>query len=368
MKFTASILLLLFTLLGDYSAWAQSPTKEAMNAFAHFTKTRDSKQLEIARKNIDEAYQTAKDSLSPKNNLIRAMIYSALAVIDSNRNLTYKKDPLEESSFSLNQLKNEKFLTEHEAEIEFVRNQLASGYLREGNNALAYSNFDAAANAFTKVDTLAPGILQVAHNLAIIYEKLGYPRKALIYYNRLIEDKPEPAYYFNLSELYTLLRNDSLALEVLRKGRGKFPEDRDLVFKEINYYAEKQEYKLVIDLLPNALKLDETSIPLNYLAGFSYDVIGNKAKAEEHYEKVLNSDPNNYDANYALGLLYLNSYVRNQKKRQLMYTALSHLTKANEIDPNQLKTLQSLAILYQYSGDEIQLQRVNSKINQLKLN
>jgi Tfp pilus assembly protein PilF len=47
---------------------------------------------------------------------------------------------------------------------------------------------------------------------------------------------------------------------------------------------------------------------------------------------------------------------------------VQHLSKANEIDPNQLKTLQSLAILYQYVGDEVQLQRVNNKINQLKLN
>jgi len=361
-------LFLLFSLFGGYSAKAQNPTKEAMNAFAHFTKTQDIKQLETARKNIDEGYKTAKDSVSPKNNLIRAMVYSALAVVDSNRNFSYKKDPLEEASYSLRQLSNEKFLIEHEAETEFVRNQLSRAYLNEATNALAYSNFEAAADAFSRVDTLTPGNLHITHNLAVIYEKLGYPKKAISYYKKLIAEKPEAAYYFSLSELYSLLRNETLALEVLGEGRSRFPEDKDLVFKEINYYAEKQEYRTVIELLPNALKLEENSIPLNFLAGFSYEVTGNIAKAEEHYEKVLNSDPNNYDANYALGLLYLNSYIKNQQKKQFMYTALNHLSKANEIDPNQLKTLQSLAILYEYSGDEIQLQRVNNRINQIKLN
>ena len=368
MKSTALVVIFLVGLFCGLPAQAQNLTKEAMNAFAHFTKTQDIKQLEIARKNIDEGFKTAKDSVSPKNNLIRAMVYSALAVVDSNRNFTYKKDPLEEASYSLKQLNNEKFLFEHEAEIEFVRNQLSRGYLNEAANALAYSNFEAAAAAFTRVDTLAPGNLHVTHNLALLYEKLGYPRKAITYYKKLIAERPEAAYYFSLSELYSLLRNETLALEVLAKGRSKFPDDKDLVFKEINYFAEKQEYRKVIELLPNALKLEENSIPLNFLAGFSYEMTDNIAKAEEHYEKVLNSDPNNYDANYALGLLYLNSYVKNQEKKQFMYTALNHLSKANEIDPNQLKTLESLAILYQYSGDEIQLQRVNNRINQIKLN
>jgi len=368
MKRITSILFLLFGLSGFYSAQAQSATKEAMNAFAHFTKTQDIKHLEAARKHIDEGYKSAKDSVSPRNNLIRAMVYSALAVVDSNRNFTYKKDPLEEASYSLNLLTSEKFVIEHEAEIEFIKNQLSRGYLNEASNALSYSNFEAAADAFTRVDTLAPGDLHITHNLAVIYEKLGYPRKAIIYYQKLIAERPEPAYYFNLSELYSLLRNEDLSLEILRKGRSKFPHDKDLVFKEINYYAEKHEYSAVIALLPNAVQLDESSIPLNFLAGFSYEMTGNISKAEEHYEKVLNSDPNNYDANYALGLLHLNQYVKNPDKKQFMYTALTYLSKANEIDPNQLKTLQSLAILYQYSGDGIQLQRVNNRINQIKLN
>jgi tetratricopeptide (TPR) repeat protein len=177
-----------------------------------------------------------------------------------------------------------------------------------------------------------------------------------------------PAYYFNLSGLYSLTGEEILAAETLKQGRIQFPGYKDLVFKQLNYYADKQDYKNVIELLPIAFKLDEYSIPLNYLAGFSYDVTGNISKAEEYYRKVLNSDPNDYDSNYSLGLLYLSSYVKDQDKKQNMYTALSYLSKANEIDPYQLNTLQSLATLYRYSGDEIRLQRVNSKINQLKLN
>jgi len=368
MKVYIPLLLLGSSLMFPLLVKAQNPAKEATNAFAHFTKTQDIKQLESARKNIDEAYKTQKDSLSLKNNLIRAMVYSALAVVDSNRTFSYAKDPLLEASYSLKLLKSEKFKEEFEPEIEFIKNQLARGYLFEATNAVMYSNFEEAAIAFAKVDTLLPENLNITHNLAIIYEKLRYPEKAILYYKKLIAEKPRPAYYFSLSELYSLKRQERLALDILQEGRAKFPRDKDLVFKELNYFAEKHDYSSVISLLPNALKVDEYSIPLNFLAGFSYEMTGDISKAEEHYEKVLNIDPNNYDANYALGLLYLTSYVKKQDKKQFIYTALQHLSKANEIDPNQLKTLQSLAILYQYAGDEVQLQRVNNKINQLKLN
>lgn len=368
MKGKGIILLLVLSLFFTLVSRAQNPTKEAMNAFAHFTKTQDSKQLETARNRIDEAFKTSKDSLSQKNNLIRAMIYSALAVVDSQRNFVYRKDPLQEASYSYARINHQKFRADHEAEIEFIKNQLARGYVYEASNALEYSNFEVAAAAFTTVDSLLPGDLRIKHNLAVLYEKLGHLDKAIFYYSQLIVSKPEPAYYFNLAELYNLRRREALAFEILQKGRSEFPKDRDLVFKEINHLAEKQEYAAVIRLLPNAIKLDEHSIPLNFLAGFSYEMTGNNSKAEEHYEKVLNSNPNNYDGNYALGLLYLNSFIQNQEKTQLMYTALNHLSKANEIDPNQIKTLQSLAILYKHSGDVIQLERVNNKINQIKLN
>jgi tetratricopeptide (TPR) repeat protein len=368
MKRIFSVLLFSLSVFFSPYAKAQNPTKDAMNAFAHFSKTQDSKQLLTARKSIDEVFKTRRDSVSPRNNLIKAMIYSVLAVVDSNRNFSYQKDPLQEASYSLSLLNNDKFRQDHEPEIEFIKNQLARGYLFEAENALGVSNLEEAAYAFTRVDTLSPGNLHITHNLAILYEKLGYPDRAIHYYKKLIAERPEPAYYFNLSELYSNKKIEKLALETLQQGRREFPKYKDLVFKEINYFAEKQDYHTVISLLPNAIKLDENSIPLNYLAGFSYDLSGNVEKAAEHYEKLLNSDPNNYDGNYALGLLNLNSFVKNPGKRQFMYTALHHLSKANEIDPNQLKTLQSLAILYQYSGDEIQLQRVNNKINQLKLN
>ena len=100
--------LFIAAIVGTSSLFAQTPTKEAMNSFALYTSKREFSELEKARKNIDEAYKTRKDSLTYRNNLIRALVYSSLAFADSTRKLKYQKDPINEAVLSLNRLKSPK--------------------------------------------------------------------------------------------------------------------------------------------------------------------------------------------------------------------------------------------------------------------
>jgi tetratricopeptide (TPR) repeat protein len=130
----------------------------------------------------------------------------------------------------------------------------------------------------------------------------------------------------------------------------------------------RSEYAEIVKFTSQALKLDENNINLNYLAGFSHDMSGNIIKAEEYYKFIININPNNYEANYALGLLYLNSYLKDKKQSGIRYVAKYYLTKANEIDPYELKSLTSLSILYKHTGEITELQKINNRINQLKLN
>ena len=79
--------------------------------------------------------------------------------------------------------------------------------------------------------------------------------------------------------------------------------------------------------------------------------------------------PNNYDANYSLGLLYLKMYSeeKNHKEDHLEKAAL-YLNKAEEINPNSVNVLKSLSILYKESGNMLKLEEVNNKLNQIILN
>src|SRR5690606_9966735 len=88
-------------LFGQTVAYAQSDEKEGSNSFALYTKSGDFTLLEKARKFSDNAYKDHRDSITYKNNLLRALVYSSLAVADSNRKLKYTRDPIEEAEFAL---------------------------------------------------------------------------------------------------------------------------------------------------------------------------------------------------------------------------------------------------------------------------
>ena len=85
---------------------AQSNYKESSNSFARYVQTGEIKQLESAKKFIDEAYKTKRDSTSKRNTLLRAMVYSSLAYADSNRTIKTDRDPIDITNQALSKLKN----------------------------------------------------------------------------------------------------------------------------------------------------------------------------------------------------------------------------------------------------------------------
>lgn len=325
--------------------------------------------LEKARKNIDEAYKTKKDSIAYRNNLIRSLVYSSLAYADSTRKLKYVKDPIDEALFSLSKLKSPKLNYEHEPEIDYVKKQLAKAWVIKANRALQATNYPLAYNSYLAVDSLDQNNYSVKYNLAVLSEKLGYVNRAIKYYEYLIKhkDRSQPDYYLALSNLYETIRNNNRSLEVLEEGRKQFPGNRDILFKEINIFIDAGAFASAEQLINNALKMDPDNLNLNYLAGFTYEMTGKRSKAENLYKKVISLEQNSYEGHYALGLLYLNLYLQNEENR-LMNLCKQHLTRAGEINPNSLNVLKSLAILYTKTGDMIELQRVNSKLKQFIFN
>ncbi|MDB5015167.1 MAG: Tetratricopeptide 2 repeat-containing protein [Daejeonella sp.] len=346
----------------------QSITREAKNSYALFTQTNDIQNLSKARKLIDDAYRTKKDSASFKINITRGLIYSTLAHVDSNKTFSYQKDPVEEALFSLGKITNPKFIIEHDQEIAHIHRQLNATYLISGNRAIANRNYISALNFFSKVDSNSLEGYQLQHNLAILYSRVGDREKAIHYYKYLIKKTPQPEYYLALANLYESRSESIDLLNLLQEGIAKFPDNRNLTNKLLNFLAGTKNFEVIANIIDQPLRKNPESVDLNYLAGFSYDIKNQKTKAQEYYLKVLELQPNNYDANYSLGLLYLDFYLSNKNDPEMMLKSKEFLTKAYEIDPDDLKTLKSLSLLYTYNGESDELLRINERINQLKFN
>lgn len=363
------ILLFLATALTGGAAFAQAPSKDALNSFALYSNTGEFSNLEKAKGFIDKSFATRKDSSNYRFNLTKGLIYSSLAFADSTRKLKYTKDPIAETNFALAQLTSPKFNDEHKPELDFIRSQMSKAWMIKANRALAADRLTEAYKAFLEIDQLYDDIQIVNHNLALLSEKLGNFDKAIFYYERLVKDKRNtiPDYYLALSNLYDI-RNPSKSLEILQAGRSAFPNNRDILFKLINLHIEKGSYGMVESLTRDALKLDPGNPELNYLAGFALDLNGKTDRAIEYYKKVLDFDADNFDSNYALGLLYLKSYLSsNSAKEQNMAEAKRYLTRAGEINQNSVKVLRSLSVLYTNNGDMVELERVNNRIRQFNL-
>jgi tetratricopeptide (TPR) repeat protein len=343
-------------------------TKDAMNSFVKYTASKDINDLVAARKLIDDAYKTKSDSNTFKNNLIRSLVYSTLARADSNLRLKYTIDPVDIALHSLNNVKSSKLAPDASDEIEYINSQLKHTYLYRANTSFRERRFSEALKYFTILDTLDQNSYPITHNLAMLNQELGNYERSIFYYKKLILQKPKPEYSLVLANLYESLGDENGAVNTLKTGSDMFPDNRDLVFKLINLLGNRNDYVEIAKFTERALKLDKYNINLNYLAGFAMEMTGNYLKAEEYFKAVLNINPNNYEGNYALGLLYLNLYLKDKNKSSMMHISKYYLSKSNEIDPNELKSLTSLTILYKHTGDKDELKKINNRINQLKLN
>lgn len=351
---------------------AQTPAKEAMNNFARYTNKSEFSFLEKAKKNIDEAFKTKRDSSNYSVNITRGLIYASLAYADSNRKIMYVKDPLFEGLFSLEKLNNTHVTNAHQPEIKLIRNQLANGWLIKARRSLMAINYKEAYKAYIWVDSLSTDKFTAKHNLAIVSEKLGYTDQAIQYYSYLIADtkRAVPDYYLVLSNLFEQTRNSMKAFSVVKDGRKAFPGNKDLLFKEVNNLADIGSHELVAELIDDALAFAPDNLDLLYLAGFSFEMIGQNTRAEEYYKKIISLENNNYEGNYALGLLYLNAYLKpaNTGNKHLLDNSTRYLAQAEEINPNAINVLKSLRILYTIKNNAIELKRVNNKLNQIILN
>ncbi|HWK58238.1 MAG TPA: hypothetical protein VNQ80_12910 [Parapedobacter sp.] len=349
---------------------AQSNLKEGNNSFARYMQSKDFKQLEAARKFADEAFKTKRDSTNYRNILLRGLVYSTLAVVDSNRTQNYPADPNNIALAALKRLTNKSVGFEDEPQIDYVRRSLANAYLIKANRAVAGANYEEAFHQYRLVDSISGKTIDVKHNLAILSSKIGNVEDAINRYKAFTAqtETSSPSYILELSRLYQQQGDSREMLNTLLTGRQQFPESKEILFTLINTYMTNEAYAAIVPLADEAIAHEPENVGLNYIAGFANEMEGNNDAAKKYYGKVINLDANNFEGNLELGLLYLKEYIANPNDTEVQSKAQEYLLKANQIQPSEVNTLKSLAVLYKQSGDVIQQERVNNILNQLTIN
>lgn len=347
---------------------AQSNYKEGSNSFARYMHSGDLKQLESAKKFIDVTYQNKRDSTSAKVNVLRAMIYSSLAYADSSRSIKSPKDPIDITYHSLAKLKaNDQH--NYPAEMKYVKQNLAASHIYNANKALGKKDYKTAYDNYTKVQQLEVGNTDVIYNLALLAVQSKQYKEAIGYYKEVIEEPDATAVmHLELANVYREVGDKHAVLNTLEHARSKFKNDKTILMNLIQELAHNNNYAAIVSIVDEAIKFEPENIELNYLAGYANENVGRVEIAKNYYQKTLQLSPNNYEANLALGLIFLADFLKDEEQVEAQYYAQNLLLKANEIRPYDVNALKALAMYYEKSGDLTQLDRVKLSLNQLSNN
>jgi tetratricopeptide (TPR) repeat protein len=270
-----------------------------------------------------------------------------------------------------------------------------------GNNHIKNQDYTSAFNSLQKVleidtklrengeDPVIPDTDMNNHKyvLAFCAKAANQNERANQLFKELYEAKvDEPgvyAQYFNM--LYAA--KDPNAIKVLEEGRAKFPDDTEILFAEINYYIQSQQYEILEKKLQEAIAKEPNNPSIYTAMGNVYMNLSSQefakdrksAQGQKYFDQSLNYfkqavdlDPKQFDAVYSIGSLYFNKAVEMIKyagtlgmtkaeqteydtvikdANKLMETALPYFQKTEAIDANDTNTLIALSEIYARMND-----------------
>lgn len=293
---------------------------------------------------------------------------------------------------------NEAYFESSEALMEILAEkfpEMSRVYKAKGEEAWRANDFETAYNKWSK----ASGIPSFAGIDTTIYYYTSLAAMRCKKYDEAIEicdmlikmdygmdNKERISVYQNLAMALKETGDTVRMLKVLEDGIKKFPNDNyPLVIETFNYYVGSGNSEKAREYINMAMENDPNNAQFLVIRGtLSQEMKDNKA-AEADFNKALELDPNNYDAVYGLGALYINTaadtlewaeknvpptdFTTFEKYQEIakdyQTKALPHLEKALSIKPNDLQVLQILKELYYKTGKYEESQQMGARIKEL---
>ena len=354
-------LLITCVLMSAAALWAQPTVTSAYNA-------NDKGDYESAVKYIEQAMSDPKATSKEKTFRYRASIYinvakdSMLAPKYPNAlRLAHESlmKAMELDSRNDYEMENKVAM----AEVQTLANNAGIDEYTAGDYAGAAKNFGLSleiSEHFNLVDTLS------IYNTALCNDKSGNVDEAIKGYLRCGDiNYNVPNVYLFASNLETARGNSAAAIEIIRKGRAKYPREKDLILEEINFYLEGNKYAEAEQNLKTAIELDPKNEILQFALGTVYENLAKPKEAEEAYKAAIALKPDYFDPLFNLGASYFNKAVEidhgcddippSQKDKYAecgskanveFEKALPYLEKAHDVNPSDQVTMRSLKDIY----------------------
>lgn len=363
------ILPLLIFLFTAPLAFAQTEVlKNVVNNLAFYKQKKDVKYLSKAKTSVDSLIKTHADSMDMAKNIYKAVVYSSIAYIDSLNTLKLPATFFDQTCKHVDKLAANRKAYKYQTEIDYSKHCLANVYIRQGFAYMRSLDYNNAIRVFQSAKDYAPDFKAINGYIAYANNKVGNLVDAGKYYTELLKtDSTKAEYIEEAANTYKAIGDTAKALQVLQKGRRHLPNDKFLLLNEANIFNNRRDYKSLEPLLPPLLDANPNNAEMMFVAANCYDHLNEYDKAESLYLRSIELNGSEYDPVYNLGILYFKLAIikHGDDSAKNITRAGQWLEKANDISPNDVKCLKLLQLLYTQTGNQDQIDKINSKLKLL---
>lgn len=352
--------------------------------------------LEAIKETIDPSNDKAEKSIDwPRTWEVRGEIFQAIYQSKDEKFKKLSADPLTEALDSYKKALSldagNKFSKSLKIKLTLLTNDLQNQAVQAFND----EDYPKALKSFEQVLEINNLPVVKADNPQVVDTVIIFNTGLAAYnaqnYDKAIGYYKEAAKYgYNEARTYSLIassyeqKNDTIgALETLKEGFGKYPEDNGILTSMIQIYLNLNKTEEAMKYLQMAIDQDPNNATYYFALGTLYEKIDDEENAIKTYEKAMSADPKFFNAYYNLGALYYNKgvkqieiankvpandndkYVEETKKADIWWEkSLPFMEKCHEINPEDTITLESLKNLYYRMKKMEQYNQVLEKLGQ----
>ena len=360
---------------------------------------KDAGKLEEAFAAIQEATDPANEKAEksipwPKTWEVRGEIFQAIGQSKDEKVKKLSDDPLTEALNSYKKALELDSKGSNEKSVKIKLTLLTNDLTNQAVNAFQVEDYNKALSSFEQIIEINNMPIVKSDNPEAVDTVIIFNAGLAAYnaenYTKAIEYYKESAKYgYNGARTYSLIgasyqmmKDTVAALEALKEGYAKYPDDNALLESMIQIYMDLDKTDEALKNLEKAIAQDPTKPRYYFAQGALYEKLGEEQNAIQTYEKTIEVDPTFFNAYYNLGALYYNKGVNqvevanavppNEKKRYdeevakadvWFSKALPFMEKCNELQANDKMVLESLKNLYYRLQ---QMDKYNAILDQLK--
>jgi tetratricopeptide (TPR) repeat protein len=191
--------------------------------------------------------------------------------------------------------------------------------------------------------------------------------------------------YSRLYQMAKQQKDDAEAAKVLQQALAAYPNNKSFMLEDLNLSLVNGRGADALDKISKAIAADPSNSNLYAVRGSMYDQQKKSDLALADYKKAVELDPNNFDAQFNLGVynynkaaeaytkaskMDLKTYQVSGKKleadgKKYFQASVPHFEKALELQPQDRNTLVSLQKVYFRLGRTADSERLSAQLEQL---